>query len=83
MLRFITLLFFILFTCIAYSQGFPDAQKQPRFKENRARQKHYAKQARRRHIRRGTALLQYDSPIIRAIPVYFLADNRRLIKNII
>jgi hypothetical protein len=82
MLRFITLTLFILFTCATYSQGFPDAQKQPRFKEMRSQHKRYSKQAHRRHIRKGTALLQYDSPIIRAVPVYLLADNRRSVVRI-
>ena len=78
MARLITLLLLVFMAGAAYSQGFPDAQKQPKFKEMRAQHKHYAKQAKRRHIRRGTAFFEYDSPILRAIPVYLLADNRRL-----
>jgi hypothetical protein len=71
--RIIVTTFFILLSCLVYSQGFPDAQKQPRFKEMRSRHKHYAKQARRRHIKRGTAFIQYNCPFNAALPVCFLA----------
>jgi len=83
MLRFTIVLVSVFFTCIVYGQNFPDAQKQPRFKETRARQKHFAKQARRRHIRKGTALNLDDLKLLQARPVNILADNRRYINNLI
>ena len=78
--RFITLIIAVFFTCLLYGQNFPDAQKQPRLKESRTRQKHYAKQAHRRHIRRGTALILEDLKLLQARPVIILASNRRIIR---
>lgn len=58
-------LLMILFLAIASShlsaQGFPDARKQPKFKEQRSNHKKYAKRARRRHVKRGTVYLRPDN----------------------
>jgi hypothetical protein len=78
MVRLITLLVFTFLTAMAYSQNFPDAQRQPKFKESHARQKHYAKQAHRRHIRRGTAFSPDDLKMLQPKPVYMLADRRKI-----
>ena len=77
MARFITLAFFILISSMAYCQGFPDAQKQPRFKEMRSQHKHYARQAKRRHIKRGTAFMDFDHPLYLAEANNPVSDNRR------
>jgi len=77
MVRLITLLVFTFLASTAFSQNFPDAQKQPKFKESRGHQKHYAKQAHRRHIKRGTAFTPDDFKFLQPKPVYMLADRRR------
>ena len=77
MLRFIILVSALLFTGLTYGQGFPDAQKQPKLKESRANHRHFAHQARRRHIKKGTAYLPVNDLLNIQPPVYILSDNRR------
>ena len=58
-------LLMILFLAVVSSnlsaQGFPDAQKQPKFKEQRSNHRKYAKRAKRRHVKRGTVYLGSDN----------------------
>ena len=76
MIRSMTVAGFLFITCAAYSQGFPNAEKQPRFKESRSRNKHYSKQAYRRHVKRGTALIEFNvTPCPQAV-VCVPADKR-------
>ena len=79
MIRSIIVAGFLLITSVAYSQSFPNAEKQPRLKESRTRNKRYAKQAHRRHIKRGTAYLQFNCPPSFHGPVCILTGNRRLL----
>ena len=55
--RFITIIASLLITYVVSAQGFPDAQKQPKFKEQKVNHRNYAKRAHRRHIKRGTVCM--------------------------
>ena len=82
MIRSITVAGFLFITCAVYSQGFPNAEKQPRFKESRTRNKHYAKQAHRRHVKKGTALLEFNLAPGPETPACVVTDNRRTLGEI-
>ncbi len=60
--RFVSVVMLVCISCLLHAQGFPDAQKQPRMKEQHHNKKRYSKAAHRRHVKRGTAFIQPTAP---------------------
>ena len=83
MKRFIVLMFSLFIVAAASAQGFPDAQKQPKMKEQHHNQKKFARRARRKHVKRGTSYMQDGIKTTEPIWVGILTDDKRLLKNII
>ena len=76
MKRSIALVFSLFIIMWVSAQGFPDAQKQPKMKEQRHNQKKYAKRAHRRHVKRGTAYMERNSAVDQSTPVCILTGSR-------
>jgi hypothetical protein len=83
MKRFMALVFSLFITALVSAQGFPKAEKQPKMKEQHHNQKKFAKRARRRHVKRGTAYMHDGIKPNETIWVCLLTDERRFLKNII
>jgi len=76
--RIVTLIFFLFVSALLSAQGFPDAQKQPRMREQKSNQKKFAKRAKRHHVKRGTVYFQPEPSSTQQTPIGFLADKRSL-----
>jgi hypothetical protein len=83
MKQLVTLVLSLFLTTLVSAQGFPDAQKQPKMKEQHHNQKKYAKRAKRKHVKKGTVYMQDGINPNEPIWVCVLADDRMLLKNII
>jgi hypothetical protein len=83
MKHFIIVFMAVMASCALYAQGFPDAQKQPRFKEQKPHQKKFKKWSHRRHVKRGTVYMQNNGATNPYTWVCILNDDRSLLKTII
>jgi len=78
MSRLVVMMVLLLAGNLLSAQGFPEAQKQPRMKEQKANHKRYAKTAKRRHVKRGTVYFQPGNFGTQQTPICLLADKRSL-----
>ncbi len=78
MKRIITVVLGLMVSSILAAQSFPDAQKQPKLREQRSNQSKFKKWSHRRHVKRGTVYTHPDSSIILQTPVCILADDKYL-----
>jgi hypothetical protein len=81
MKQFASLLLTLTVSCIISAQGFPDAQKQPKFKEQKPNQHKFKKWSHRRHVKRGTVYIQPAGSINLQTPVCILTESKP-VKNI-
>ena len=69
----------LIISCFLSAQGFPDAQKQPRFKEQKPNQHKYKKWSHRRHVKRGTVYVMPDSLPFGQAPVCIFTNKKSLL----
>ena len=81
MKRIITVVLGLMVSSILAAQAFPDAQKQPKFREQKRNQGKFKRWSHRRHVKRGTVYTQPGSSIILQTPVCILADDKFLRKT--
>ena len=65
---------------ILSAQGFPDAQKQPKFREQKPNQNKFRKWSHRRHVKRGTVYVEPYNATNTQTPVCVLVHNKVLNK---
>ena len=63
---------------ILSAQGFPDAQKQPKLKEQRPNQNKFRKWSHRRHVKRGTVYMEPYNATNTQTGVCVLIHNKAL-----
>lgn len=78
MARLIITISLLILTSVAFAQSFPDAQKQPRQKEMKGQHRKFRRAAHRRHIRRGTAYIEFNNSPFSQWPACILVDNRSI-----
>jgi hypothetical protein len=78
--RFALIVLLISASYLLPAQGFPCAQKQPKFKEQKANQKKFTKWSHRRHVKRGTVYVEPDNAIMLNERICLLADKRSLLQ---
>ena len=78
MKHLITALIALIVSGILSAQGFPDAQKQPRLKEQKPNQHRYKRWSHRRHVKRGTVYVGPYNATNTQTPVCVLVHNKAL-----
>ena len=78
MKRIVTMFLALIVSFLLSAQGFPQAEKQPKFKEQRPNQHKFKRWSHRRHVKRGTVYVQPAGLNVLQTPVCILSAKNTL-----